>query len=112
MAAPGITVPLPSAFGTTVGLTSGPAIPANPSRGGLVFYNPSASVTVAICPSVLNSGTLGVYTGPSAGVAVINGAGSVTLNPGDKFIIDNLSCTAPYNAIASGPGGLLTVWEF
>ena len=31
-------------------------------------------------------------TGPVAGVAVINGAGSITLQPGDKFILDNLTC--------------------
>jgi hypothetical protein len=105
------TNPLPTGYGTTVGLTSGPALPANASRGGLIFHNPSNSVTVAICPAVVNLATLGVYGGNAAGVAVINGAGSVTLQPGDKFIIDNIQCTGAFNAIAGAAGGLLTVWE-
>ena len=112
MAQLGTTVASPNALGTTVGLVSGPALPANSTRVGLFLHNPSASITVAVVPAVLNSGTLGVYTGTAAGVAVINGAGSVTLNPGDKLIIDNLSCTSAFNAIASGAGGVLTAWEF
>src|ERR1700704_2640426 len=102
MAASGTTTPLPIGYGTTLGLVSGPALPANPTRGGLVFINPSASVTVAVCPAVVNPATLGVYTGNAAGIAAINGAGSLTLNPGDKFIIDNLACTGAWNGIASG----------
>lgn len=102
----------PNAFGTTVGTTSGPALPANPTRAGLMFYNPSATVAVAICPALINQGTLGVYTSFATGVAVINGAGSLTLQPGDKLIIDNLSPTTAWNAIASGAGGVLTALEW
>jgi hypothetical protein len=102
----------PNGFGTTVGLTSGPAIPANPTRVGMIFHNPSSSVAVAICPAIVNQGTLGVYTGNAVGVAAINGAGSITMQPGDKFIVDNLSCTSAWNAIASGAGGVLTGLEF
>lgn len=105
------TNPLPTGYGTTVGIVSGPALPANPTRGGLIFYNPSLTVTIAVCPSMVNQATLGVYTGLATGVAVINGAGSITLNPGDKFIVDNLNCGGAFNAIASGAGGVLTVWE-
>ncbi len=106
------TNPLPTGYGTTVGQVSGPALPANPTRGGLVFYNPSLSVIIAVCPAVVNQGILGAYTGNATGVAIINGAGSITINPGDKFIIDNLTASGAFNAIASGPGGLLTTWEF
>jgi len=28
------------------------------------------------------------------------------------FVIDNLHCTTPWNGIASGPGGALTVFTF
>ena len=102
----------PNGFGTTVGLTSGPAIPANPTRVGLILHNPSASVAVACCPAIVNQGNLGVYAGNALGVAVINGPGSITLQPGDKFILDNLSASTAWNAVASGAGGVLTALEF
>lgn len=103
---------LPVGWGTTVGVTSGPVLPANPTRNGLIFINPSASVAVAVCPAMVNQGTLGVYANaPSLGVAAINGQGSVTIQPGDKFIIDNLNCTGAFNGIASGASGILTIWE-
>lgn len=106
------TNPLPIGYGTTVGTVSGPALPANPSRGGLIFYNPSATVTIAVCPAIVNLAALGAYTGNAVGVAVINGAGSLTLAPGDKFIVDNLLATSAFNGIAQTTGGVLTVWEF
>ncbi|SRR5882724_331377 len=102
---------LPTGYGTTVGTTSGPVLPANPTRGGLVFYNPSLSVILAVCPAVVNLAVLGSYSGNATGVAVLYGAGSIVLNPGDKFIIDNLMCSGAWNGIASGPGGVLTVLE-
>lgn len=105
------TALLPIGWGTTVGLVSGPVLPSNPERRGIIFHNPSATVSVAICPALLNSGVLGVYTGIVVGVAVINGAGSITLQPGDKFIIDNLACSIGWNGIASGTGGVLTILE-
>src|SRR5438445_1923556 len=100
---------LPIGWGTTVPTTSGPVLPANPSRNALVFVNASSGVSVAIIPAVVNIGTAGVYVGSSAGVAVINGAGSITMAPGDKFIVDTLACTCAWNGISSGAGGAVTV---
>src|SRR5271170_2855149 len=102
---------LPVSWGTTVPTTSVSVLPANPSRQGLMFINASSGVTIAICPVQLNAGINGVYTGFAASTAVINGAGSVTMNPGDKFIIDTFNCTCAWNGIAAGAGGLLTVFE-
>jgi hypothetical protein len=102
---------LPASWGTTVGLTSGPCLPANPSRQALIFVNSSTGVNVAICPAQLNTGLLGVYSGFQASVASINSPGSITMAPGDKFIIDSLNCTAAWNAVASGAGGQLTILE-
>lgn len=102
---------LPIAWGTTVGLSNQPVIPANPSRKALIFVNASIGVAVAICPAQINVGVLGVYTGIAAGVASINGPGSITMQPGDKFIIDTLNCTAGWNGIAGGGGGVLTILE-
>ncbi len=102
---------LPVSWGTTVSTVSGPVLPANPSRQSLIFVNPSTGVNIAICPVALNSGVNGVYTGFAASTAVINGAGSITMAPGDKFIIDTLNCTCAWNGIASGAGGVLTILE-
>lgn len=106
------TSQLPLGFGTTVGTTSGPVLPANTSNNGLMFVNNSASATIAICPAQVNLGLLGVYTGFAVGIAVINGPGSVTMAPGDKFIIDNLPATGAWNGISSLAGGALTILVF
>ena len=102
----------PFGWGTTVGLVSGPVMPANPTRNGLVMYNPSAGgISIALCPALVNLGVLGVYPGFAVGVAVINGAGSITMQPGDKFIVDTLNCTTQWNAIGSAAGLALTILE-
>jgi hypothetical protein len=103
---------VPLAWGTTVGQVSGPVFPGVPTIGRVIFVNPSASVSVAICPANVNLAVNGVYGGFTPGVAVLNGAGSVTLLPMDMFVIDNLHCTTPWNGIASGPGGVLTILTF
>lgn len=102
---------LPLGWGTTVGTSSVQVLPVNPSRLALVFINSSPSVAVGICPSVVNAGVNGVYTGAAASVAAINGAGSITMNPGDKFIIDSMNVTTAWNGIAAGAGGQLTILE-
>jgi hypothetical protein len=107
----GATNAAPFGFGTTVGTVSGPVFPGG-TFGGITFINPSPTVAVAICPALVNLAVLGVYAGLATGVAVINGAGSITLNPGDKFIIDNQQATTAWNGIASGAGGLLTILAF
>lgn len=102
---------LPVGWGTTVNTVSGPVMPGNPSRTGLIFVNASVGISIAICPAAVNVGAYGVYIGLAVGIASINGAGSVTMQPGDKFIIDNLNCTCAWNGIASGAGGILTILE-
>ena len=97
----------PFSFGTTVSTTSGPVFPGNPSAGGMIVIN-NGQVQVAIVTATMNLGALGVYPGATAGVAVINGPGCVNLNPGDKFIFDNLLATAAWNGIAQGGIGALT----
>jgi hypothetical protein len=95
----------------TVGLTSGPVFPGVGSAHGAVFINNGTAV-IAICPASVNVGTAGVFAGFTAGVAAINGAGSVNINPGDKFFIDNMLCTSAWNGIAASAGGALTVLTF
>lgn len=100
----------PNGWGTTVGTSPITVLPPNPSRQGLIFTNQS-TVQIAICPAVVNVGAFGVYAGFQQGVPGIGQPGSITMNQGDKFIIDNLNCTGGWNAVASAAGGVLTILE-
>lgn len=107
----GTNLILPTGWAITVGITSALALPANPTRGGLIWVN-QGSVAVAICPNVQNVVTGGVVTGQVTGAAaVVGGAGSITMQPGDKFIIDNMPCGCQWNAIAASSPGVLTAFE-
>lgn len=120
-----ITATLPNGYAVTVGTANQLGVPANGTRGGLIFYNNSATGTVSVCPASLvaipqgtapaipgqNAGFTGVGS-PTTGVAGTNAAGSVTLQPGGVFTIDNLNCGGAFNAIASANGSALTVLEF
>ena len=79
----------------------------------LVFVNTSVSGAIAIIPASANIALLqGQYPGIiTPAIAVINGAGSLTMQPGDKFIIDTIVCTCAWNGIASGTGSVLTILE-
>jgi len=109
----------PIAWGASPTLTAAPVLPPNPTRTGLIFIN-QGSVALAIAPAVgyvgavtINSAT-GQYVTPalSALVPAISGAGSITMQPNDKFIIDNLNCTGAWNAVAAAAtGGALTILE-
>ena len=114
---PGATNQLsPISWGTPVGLTSGLVLPSNPSRNGVVFVNNSVSSTIAIVPNISNIATTqGAYAAvPSTNTAaVINGPGSVTMQPGDKFILETLFATCQWNGVAStATGADLTILEF
>jgi hypothetical protein len=116
----------PNGWAVTVGTANQLAIGPNSSRSGLIFFNNSSSATIAVCPSsqnIIAQGTApaaagattsvpGSFTGPVQGVAAISGAGSINLTPGQAQIIDNLNCTAAWNAIASANGAALTILEF
>ena len=122
---PSLTASLPNGYAVTVGTANQLGVPANPARGGLLFYNNSASATVSFCPASLTTVPSGAppaiagqtsnftgITGPVQGVAGTNAPGSVTLLAGGVFTIDNLNCGGAWNAVSSVPGGALTVLEF
>lgn len=120
------TNPLPGGFAVTVGTVNQLVLTPVPTSGGIIFYNDSASAIIAVCPAaqyviasgtapaLVNAGTAvsGTVAGPIQGVAVINGPGSVTLSPGQSFIIDNMQATTAWNGISNAPGGALTVLVF
>jgi hypothetical protein len=105
-----MSAPIPYAI--TVGTVSTQILPAGGAISRqLFFYNPSASASVAICPTPDNNG--------NALAAVLNGAGSFTLGPGQYIYVGmktnvasalNASSSA-WNAIASASSSPLTVWE-
>jgi len=97
---------LPIGTGVTVGVTQVTAVPQNPSRQAIMFVNASTTGAIAICPAVVNLGS-----GPAPGVPTINGPGSITMQPGDKFIVDTLNCTTAWLAIGSAAGLSLTILE-
>lgn len=101
---------IPTGWAITVGTTSALAIPQNTTRSGLIWINQSSAV-IAICPSILNTVVAGVITNSVVGVAAIGAAGSITMQPGDKFIIDNMPCGCQWNAIAASAGSALTAFE-
>lgn len=126
MAGPtGSTILQPIAWAVTVGTAVQLVVPSNPTRSGLVFID-GGSVVVAICPATVNvipsgtapatpalpnGGTAGVLFNQS-GIPVINGPGSITMNPGDKFILDNLPTSMAWNGIAAAANAGFTVLEF
>lgn len=100
---------MPYVWPQTVGVTSVQVLPANTARKQVFFHNPNASATVAICPAVSRKDGTNV-------TCTVNGAGSITLYPGDKVLITgiggNPAVPSAWNGIASAPSSALTVFEF
>lgn len=102
------TLVTPWAYNLTVGTASAQILPQNPSRKGLIFFNPSGN-TVSICPATTNTG--------AALPAVVNGAGCLSILPAGLLALPqpgwpDIGLGAAWNAIASGAGTPFTVWEF
>jgi len=109
-------------WAVTLGTSNQLVIPPNPSRTGIIFVNPGGAA-VAICPATQATVPVGqapwqagqitspVLPALITGVAIIGGAGSITINPNDKFIIDNLPCTTAWNGVGAIQGAVLTIYE-
>lgn len=102
------TLATPFGYALTLGTSSVQILPANPSRKGLMFFNPSAN-TVSICPALTPGG--------AQLAAVVNGAGSMTVFSGGLLVLpqpgwSDIGLGAAFNAIASGAATPFTVWEF
>jgi hypothetical protein len=87
-------------------------LPLDPIRRRIIFFNPSATATIAFCPSQVTR----------AGVTfacAVNGAGSITLLPYGSFVLDGgtpqgspLSMGVAWFGVASTAGAPSTVFEF
>jgi len=113
----------PLAYLCLVGTSAINILPINPSRKGLLFYNPSAN-TVSVAPffgATFTGGAFGIppgQTGLFASIMSVNGPGTVSILSGGMLSIpqpgwgDTVGLGAAWNAIASGPNTNFTVWEF
>lgn len=99
---------MPYTYPVTVSTSSAQAVGVNSARRRIDFYNPNATVSVAVCPSVSRSNSAAI-------ACTVNGAGSITLLPYASYSIvgvgGNPSVPSAWNAIGSGSGAL-TVFEF
>src|SRR5262249_27536261 len=102
----------PYAWDVTVTNASAQAIGHNSLRKRIIFFNGSATATVACVPA------LSRRTGASL-AATINGAGSITLLPYGSMTIDGgvssnpvLSIPSAWNCISSAGSSPLTIFEF
>jgi hypothetical protein len=104
----------PYTFPIVLSTTSVQVLPVNPLRKRVIFVNPNATALVAVCP-------LGPARNTNvAVVAIINGAGCVTVLHYSSFTLDNgegsgappLSIPSAWVGIASAASSGLTVYEF
>ncbi len=110
---PAIGQVAPYIYGPTVGTTPTQILRVNPSRKRLIFMNPNAGATVAVCPSGPDRGT------GQAIVPSIGGAGCFPLLPYGSFTVDGSAPSGPmlfmsssWNGVASANGSALSILEF
>src|SRR5260221_11649470 len=70
----------PYVYPLTIGTSSTSILTANPTRKKLIFHNPNDTAKVAVCPVGPSRSSGGANI-----VAVINGAGCMTLLPYDRY---------------------------
>ena len=104
-------------YPTTLGTSSTAILLGNATRKKLIFHNPNDTAKVAVCP-------VGPSSSPGSSqsliVAVINGAGCITILPYDRVEISGVTTGGPtgqqmgsaWVGIASAPGSALTILEF
>jgi len=107
----------PFTYPQTIGTSSVSILPDNPARKKLIFHNPNDTAKIAVCP--VGPNRLGGSSSAPI-VAVINGAGCITILPYDTLVIDNgaaaanppMSNRSAWVGIASAGGSALTIWEW
>jgi hypothetical protein len=96
---------LPYVYDPTIGTSPAQILPNNPLRKALIFFNPSAGNTCAVCPAVSrrNSGAV---------TCALNGAGSFPLAPGAQLRLEGWNWGAvpllpsAWNGVCSSSTGL------
>lgn len=111
--APAFAQQAPYVYGPTLGTSSVQILGNNPARKRLLFFNPNDTAKVAVCPLGPTRNTSVIV------VAVVNGAGCVTILPYSSFTVDGAAASGPqlsmpsaWVGIASAGGSALTIYEF
>lgn len=106
----------PYTYPQTIGTSSVTVLPANPGRKKVIFHNPNDTAKIAVCPV---GPTRTVGGSQALIVAVINGAGCLTLLPYQTQEISGSTASGPQQAmpsawvgIASAGASSFTVLEF
>jgi hypothetical protein len=100
----------PYVYPLTIGTSPVQVLPGpNQARRRVVFQNPNATASVAVCPALSRVNSAAI-------TCAVNGAGSITILPYASFTVDgvgqNGSLPSAWNGIASAPGSSLTILEF
>jgi hypothetical protein len=106
----------PFVYPATIGASSVAILAANPARKKLIFHNPNGTAKIAVCPIGPNRTA---FSSQALIVAVINGAGCVTILPYGQLEISGSAASGPQQqmgsawvGIASAPGSAFTVYEW
>jgi hypothetical protein len=88
-------------YNPTLTATPQQVLPADPVRRRIIFSNPSATVTIAFCPSQ-------VTRAGATFACAVNGAGSITLLPYGSFVLDGGTPTGPPLSMSAAWFGVAT----
>jgi hypothetical protein len=106
----------PYVYPVTLGTTSVQVLPANPMRKKVLFHNPNDQAKIAVCPVGPNRAA---NSSQSPIVAVINGAGCISLLPYQTQEVSGSTASGPQQSmgsawvgIASAPGSAFTAIDF
>jgi hypothetical protein len=91
----------PFDYPPTLTTTPQQVLPVDPLRRRIIFFNPSATVTIAFCPS-------GVTRGGIPFTCAVNGAGSITLLPYGSFVLDGGTVQGPPLSMGAAWFGVAT----
>jgi hypothetical protein len=116
LAAPALAQTPPFTYPQTIGTSSVSILPANPARKKVIFHNPNDTAKIAVCPVGPNRLA---GSSQSAIVAVINGAGCMTLLPYQTVEVSGSTASGPQQAmgsawvgIASAGSSAVSIFEF
>jgi hypothetical protein len=106
----------PYTYPLTLGTSSVTILAPNNARKKLVFHNSNDTAKIAVCPIGPNRAA---QSSQALIVAVINGAGCITILPYDRFEVSGSTASGPQQqmgsawvGIASAPGSAFTVYEW
>jgi hypothetical protein len=106
----------PYTYPQTIGTASVSILAANQTRKKLIFHNPNDTAKIAVCPIGPNRAA---GSSQALIVAVINGAGCITLLPYQTQEISGSTASGPQQqmgsawvGIASAGGSAITIYEF